>query len=184
MKNDLNAFVTADPNKCIGCRVCEIACAVAHLDKTVKTVGSLNAPLLPRLYLVKTSETTMPVQCRHCEDAPCVKSCPVSAIDRRDNKIMMAEQRCIGCKSCLLACPFGAIELIAVCPDDSSRDYNVVASKCDLCSGKPKGPACVAACPSQALRYVNIAEERKRRQLYAATKAGNFIKEFRAGGGT
>ncbi|MDF2930076.1 MAG: hydrogenase, Fe-only [Anaerospora sp.] len=134
MSRPLNSFVIADAKACIGCRVCEVACAVAHAEKT-------------------------PVQCHHCEDAPCAKCCPAGAIGRQNNKVIINEKTCIGCKSCMIACPFGAIELI-VSPRtlENPELPSVVASKCDLCNNRSKGPACVQACPRQALTHVNLGE--------------------------
>lgn len=173
---DLHSFVMADPQKCIGCRVCEVACAVAHNARTVKTVGDLNALIMPRLYLVQTPEITMPVQCHHCEDAPCAKSCPVAAIGEQHGQIMINEKICIGCKSCMMACPFGAIELIgSFGVEDGNRAFEpseVIASKCDLCGGSGAKAACVAACPQDALQLIDMKKIRKQRRLEAASKMG------------
>lgn len=188
----LNSFVLADPNKCIGCRVCEVACAVAHTEKEIKTVGNMDIPLKSRLYLVKTAEVTMPVQCHHCEDAPCVKSCLILAIKEQGNKIVIDEQNCIGCKSCIIACPFGAIELILSHNEDKmslpelgkgdhkelQNKREVIASKCDLCNKRTKGPACVEACPQEALQYVDVEKERKNRRIEAANRMSGFTREF------
>ena len=188
----LNSFVLADPNKCIGCRVCEVACAVAHTEKEIKTVGNMDIPLKSRLYLVKTAEVTMPVQCHHCEDAPCVKSCLILAIKEQGNKIVIDEQSCIGCKSCIIACPFGAIELILSHIEDKmslpelgkgdhkelQNKQKVIASKCDLCNGRTRGPACVEACPQEALQYVDVEKERKNRRIEAANRMSGFTREF------
>lgn len=183
LSSHLNSFVLADPKKCIGCRVCEVACTVAHMDKEIKTVGNIDFSMKPRLYLVKTPEITMPVQCRHCEDAPCMKSCPVAAIKEQGNKIIIDEKGCIGCKSCMIACPFGAIELI-LSPQEHRQDkqanlhkeQEVVASKCDLCGGG--SPACVDACPCKALQYIDITKERRQRRIEAANKMIGFNQKF------
>ena len=76
MNTQLNSFVVADPGKCIGCKVCEVACAVVHSDVPVTTAGTMVTPIIPKLYVVKTATVTMPIQCRHCEDAPCGNACP------------------------------------------------------------------------------------------------------------
>lgn len=192
MDTKLNSFVVGNPNKCIGCKVCEIACAVAHLDKEVKTAGNFDIPVMPRLYLVKTAEVTMPIQCRHCEDAPCANVCPVSAIAQVDNKILIDKDICVGCKTCMIACPFGAIELMPLYEDGhpvmqmalkSERDGELAdkqvltASKCDLCAGRPEGPACVEACPQKALELISPSDIKKQRNTEAAVKiAASAIK--------
>ncbi|MFQ7118823.1 MAG: 4Fe-4S dicluster domain-containing protein [Intestinibacter sp.] len=114
MKNKLGSFVVADPSKCTGCRACEVACFTSHNanNNVGCTVGTINIPVIPRLYLVKDDAVCMPIQCRHCEDAPCLNTCPVKAISRIDNSVIVDEVKCIGCKTCLLACPFGAIDLL------------------------------------------------------------------------
>ena len=189
----LNSFVLADPNKCIGCKVCEVACAVAHKSEEIKTVGNMDIPVMPRLYLVKTADVTMPIQCHHCEDAPCANICPVSAITQVDNKIIINEDSCIGCKTCMIACPFGAIELATMYKEgkpvlqklltlDSEEELiykqSVVASKCDLCIDRSNGPACIEACPCQALSHVDVKLEKKRRNAQTASKTGATIKNF------
>ena len=71
MKNKLGSFVVADPSKCTGCRACEVACFTSHNanNNVGCTVGTINIPVIPRLYLVKDDAVCMPIQCRHCEEA-------------------------------------------------------------------------------------------------------------------
>ena len=97
----MNRFVIADPKRCIGCFACQAACVENH-----QRVG-LQA--YPRLFVTHTPAGTMPVQCRHCEDAPCASVCPVKAISFKDHSVQLNESLCIGCKMCALACPFGTI---------------------------------------------------------------------------
>ena len=164
MKNKLGAFVVADPNKCTGCRACEVACFATHNanNNVGCTVGTVDIPVIPRLYLVKDDVICMPIQCRHCEDAPCLNTCPVKAISRINNSVIVDEVKCIGCKTCLLACIDGKpVEQRAI--DESNK----IAYKCDLCKDKDK-LACVNACPNQALKLVTPLEDKKAKNIRAA----------------
>ena len=193
MDTKLNSFVIANPQECIGCKVCEIACAVAHLDKDAKTAGNFDIPVMPRLYLVKTAEVVMPIQCRHCEDAPCANVCSALAITQIDNKILIDKNKCVGCKTCMITCPFGAIELMPVYKDEkpvmqlvlkSETEEGLVekqaytASKCDLCADRTEGPACVQACPQKALELIVPQEKKKQRSIDAANKIAASIKSL------
>lgn len=116
--------------------------------------------------MVKNDELSTATLCRQCEDAPCANVCPEGAI-RRENSVWRVDQRrCIGCKSCMVACPYGAMTVMRV-------EEGVQALKCDLCSHRDEGPACVAACPTQVLRCMEpmelerIAAERRQRMALA-----------------
>ena len=184
MRGTLNSFVVANANKCIGCKVCELVCFAVHNknNQVAASVGTIVTPIIPRLYLVRSEGLKMPIQCLHCEDAPCANSCRIGAIKQENNRIVIDENACIGCKTCLLACPFGAIELLPQFEEGEAviqanlkdeGEYGLedkvktVAYKCDLCKEHGK-PACVAACPQQALTLVIPAEEKKRRNRQAA----------------
>lgn len=183
-----SAFVLADPTKCIGCQSCEIACAVAHLGTSVTTAGETKIPFQPRLRVVRTSRVTMPIQCRHCEDAPCANACPVGAIVRQDGVVLVKQERCIGCKTCVLACPFGAMDMVPALengarveqpglkmdtPDGKVPKERYVAHKCDLCIGRPGGPACVEVCLARALTLVRrTAIDQRVRSRRVATASG------------
>lgn len=195
MKNNLNAFVVADPQKCIGCKACEVACFTVHNqdNKVCKTVGSVSLPVIPRLFVVKTPKVTMPVQCRHCEDAPCANSCSISAIRHENDSIIIDEENCIGCKSCIMACPFGAIDLLPKYQDgkeviqlnlmeDGEKGFEettrIVAYKCDLCKDHDKH-ACIAACPQDALRLVVPQEDKKSKNKNAALSLADVLKNYK-----
>ncbi|PKU22368.1 4Fe-4S dicluster domain-containing protein [Telmatospirillum siberiense] len=159
----MNRFVAATPSKCIGCRTCEVACVLAHAgDASVERLSGLT--FMPRLTVVKTRTVSTTVTCHHCEDAPCVNACPSAAISYRDNSVQVDQERCLGCKTCMIACPFGAMNVITV---PATRQFAGVtlaagvkaqAHKCDLCIGRDGGPACVSVCPTKALQAVGRAE--------------------------
>jgi electron transport protein HydN len=101
------------------------------------------------------------VTCHHCDDAPCAGACPTGAISFVQNTVQVNQARCIGCKSCMVACPYGMMDVVAL---PVSRAYAGVrlslgtkaqAHKCDLCIDRAQGPACVGACPTQALHIAN-----------------------------
>lgn len=146
----MNRFIIADTQKCIGCRTCEVACVVSHQqDQDCSTVSARR--FTPRIRVVKSDELSTATLCRQCEDAPCANVCPEGAI-RHEGDVWRVEQRlCIGCKSCMVACPYGAMTVMLT-------DEGVQALKCDLCAHRQTGPACVAACPTQALRCIEPAE--------------------------
>ena len=167
-------FVTADGSKCTGCKACEMACFAAHNHGVGKTVGTISVPVTPKLYLVKGEGICVPIQCKHCEDAPCLNACVKHAISRVNGQVIIDEKKCIGCKDCVMACPFGAITILPIA--DAGNPVcqcgccapQKAASKCDLCIGIEGGPACVRACPNKALRLVNPDEERIAKNLAAA----------------
>jgi hydrogenase-4 component A len=187
----VNRLIVAVAELCKACGACEVACVEVH--------AAVGLQAYPRLHAAKTSQGTMHIQCRHCEDAPCAEVCPVAAITHGDNTIDLNESTCIGCKMCALACPFGAIEAHGSSPQSqqlphhlhdkvataevlpplsSLLDWSVgvrtVAVKCDLCYFRAEGPTCVEVCPTQALRIVDsksLAEavDFKRRQTAELT---------------
>ncbi len=101
--------------------------------------------------------------CRQCEQAPCVKACPQDALEKqRDGTLKRYNMRCIGCKSCVLSCPFGTVypEVIPY-----------LVSQCDYCSGQANGkiPECVNTCPFEAVKYIDV-EENPKENIFAIGK--------------
>lgn len=146
----MNNFVIANPQKCIGCRTCEVACVMAHADKNLLLEPEQNIIFNAKLSVIKTARISAPIQCHHCEDAPCANACPTSAIVNKEGAVYIIEANCIGCKTCAIVCPFGAIDLT----ESNRLESSVVANKCDLCLGREKGPACMEVCPTKALSLV------------------------------
>ncbi|WP_333893341.1 4Fe-4S dicluster domain-containing protein, partial [Atlantibacter subterraneus] len=99
-----------------------------------------------RITVLKQGNIRNAVTCHHCESAPCLRSCPNGALTKNQQSIQLDERKCIGCKSCMLACPFGVMQMVesACGPHDTVTMH---AHKCDLCHQRDAGPACVEQCP-------------------------------------
>jgi carbon-monoxide dehydrogenase iron sulfur subunit len=160
-----NKGIIVEIEKCLACKSCEIACAVAHSRSKVLEEAAQEQPKPQRRVTVQAAgEFAVPLQCRHCEDAPCIAVCPTGAIHREDanGPVLIEQDKCIGCKYCLVVCPFGVIEL--------SRDGKAMV-KCDLCFERAKAgqePACVEACPTKALKFGSEKDLAARRRQRAA----------------
>ena len=131
-----------DLRKCIGCHACTIACKAEHEIPVgvnrcwVKTVEKGSFPETRRFFF--------PVLCNQCEDAPCVRICPTSALfKRRDGIVDLNAGNCIGCRACMEACPY----------DQLFIDPNThTAEKCNFCANRVENkllPACVIVCPTE-----------------------------------
>lgn len=162
-----NFFIYADPQKCMGCKNCEIACALAHAGCDLPTAVTQGLQLQPRNSVVQVDGMVMPIQCRQCEDAPCAHACPTGAIFQEGRFVKINESNCIGCKVCAMVCPFGAIIIAKDVRDkDGYRTKNGKARKCDLCfsrrqDGQEVSCACVEACPTKAIMLVDYESYRK-----------------------
>jgi len=132
---------------CLGCRLCEINCIVKHSKskKIIKAFRTEKGTVQPAIQVEEEGRTSFALQCRHCEDAPCLEACITGAMQRDPvtGAVFCDEDRCVGCWSCLMVCPVGAIR---------QGTAKKAASKCDLCMGEDV-PACVANCPNEALVY-------------------------------
>lgn len=137
-----------DLHRCTGCSACVLACRLEHgwpASAPMRRVVPLNAARHPGgpTYFLSAA-------CHHCEKPACVENCPARALEQRpDGIVMHLESRCLGCRYCEMACPFGAPRF---------DEENGIARKCDFCSsrvdrGEP--PACVGACPTGALRTLD-----------------------------
>lgn len=154
----MNKLVIADPGRCIGCRTCEVACSLAH--SAPDALATLSpASFIPRLKVVKTATVSTPVQCRQCDDAPCAAVCPTGTLVMGNNSVQVIPSRCIGCKSCMIACRFGVIEILPceLLDGQPLGTTHVEAVKCDLCESRGAGPACVEVCPTKAIYVIDSA---------------------------
>jgi carbon-monoxide dehydrogenase iron sulfur subunit len=156
-----------DYEKCTGCRLCELVCAVKH--------DRVSNPIRSRIRVIKweSEGIYVPVSCQQCEDAPCVLGCPAKALTRNQDmgRVEVDYEKCIGCRTCVSVCPFGAMHFVA-------SDRKVI--KCDLCDGDPQ---CVRFCEIEAVRFVETTDlglqkgrEAARRLQIAERKAGNLLE--------
>jgi carbon-monoxide dehydrogenase iron sulfur subunit len=148
--------IVADAAKCMACRACEVACALAHADTDDLFEAIFEKGAKPRIYIETAGTFAVPLQCRHCEDAPCVSVCPSGALRRPSEAepVLIDQQKCIGCAFCVQVCPFGVIRLASCSAADGSGNRTAVI-KCDLCverQAQGLQPACVSSCPVGALR--------------------------------
>jgi anaerobic carbon-monoxide dehydrogenase iron sulfur subunit len=160
-------FLMVNPERCVGCHTCELACAVAHT-----TAGTLfgavmaNESLFPRNRVVQVADVRLPAQCRQCEDAPCVKVCPTGATFRTETYTAVNSNLCIACKLCMMVCPFGAIQTTDIKIGERTKR---AAAKCDLCVDRPGGPACIESCPTDAIS-LTLPKEVMEEALQASSK--------------
>lgn len=160
-------MLLVDVTRCMACHSCEMACAVAH--STAKDlVGALAEEPKPasRVRVESAEGVAVPLQCRHCEDAPCVAICPTAALAKAgtNQPVTVDNERCIGCKFCVMICPFGVISL--------GKGGKAVV-KCDMCVERLEAgekPACVSACPTGALALSSLNEWLKKRRSRAAAE--------------
>lgn len=134
------------PNEkwCIGCHLCEYNCAFANSGESDMVKALKNKPVFPRITVEENNKITYAVSCRHCDDPICVKSCISGALSKADGVIKIDKDKCIGCLTCILVCPYGAV----------SQGKDGIAQKCELCLENSCGePACVKGCPNRALVY-------------------------------
>ena len=139
--------VWVDREKCLGCKTCELQCAVERNSVSKRLAEAVREDPKPaaRVGVFGPTGSSFPIQCRHCQDATCLMACPSGAMQRDAEKgtTFVAQDKCRGCWMCVMSCPFGA-----VIPSAQFK----TAMKCDACMHMEQ-PACVAACPTGALVY-------------------------------
>ncbi len=140
-----------DIGRCTGCGYCELMCSFIHHGE----FNPLKSAIHTNVFIEKSA--AVPVVCYQCEDPWCLKACPAGAISIENEPttgirvVKVNKERCVGCKMCTLACPFGCIVVSDGC-----------AEKCDLCGGYPE---CVRVCRAGAIKFEEagqgIAAKRK-----------------------
>lgn len=141
--------IYVNEDRCLGCKLCEYECIFAGsgLDEMFKLKGRLNE-FIPKIKVEgeEGGNVHFAVNCRHCTNAICVQSCIAGALSKTDGgTVEIDKNKCVGCYTCVLVCPFGAIMPAA---DGKS------AQKCMLCTDNGRDiPNCVEHCPNGAIVF-------------------------------
>lgn len=130
---------------CSGCRACSVACSIVHFGTADDSRGAIQITRDP------VAEFEYQAVCRLCTDPECVAACMAVAltIDRATGRVLFDRDRCVGCAMCVMVCPHNAIV-----PDRRAGK----AILCDQCVGR-EVPACVAACATGAVDFVEVDED-------------------------
>ena len=153
----MSKVLVVDPKKCTNCRLCELSCSL-------KKTGEFN-PVGSRIRVNAFAKDAafIPLACFQCGDAPCVEVCPTGSLSQSDGLVPHDDDTCIGCRMCMLGCPFGVV----------SYDMRLgVITKCDTCDGEPE---CVQFCPTGALTY-------EESDFAETTKGADFARKIAQAG--
>ena len=160
--------IIVDLDRCTGCMTCVIACKQENLTRPAvwwNKILELESEALDRIIYLRHA-------CMHCENPPCLHSCPNEAIYQRpDGIVLIDHEACDGCQTCVSACPYGAIDInpdadyfagrklpFEQAQESHRRQPPDKASKCTLCVHRIEAgqePVCVSGCPSKAMIFGN-----------------------------
>jgi len=149
------------PEKCNGCGDCESACSSRQAAP-----GKSGRSCIRIVTEADDGTFWLPMTCQQCDDPPCRAACPNEAISRDDSlgRVVIDRRKCVGCRMCVSACPFGAMGF-----DERSAK----AFKCDLCGGEPE---CVRACARKALGYDGPHMLQQPQMLHSAAKIVHLMR--------
>ncbi len=135
-------LLAVSPEKCSGCRACEVFCSLSHEGQAIPELSRI------KVWKDETRNTFLPIVCPPCSDRPCVSACPEEGALRlrEDGAVVVEESLCTGCSKCIRACPLGAITFHRL--EGRGKHGKAVVLKCDLCDGDPW---CVRVCAPGAV---------------------------------
>jgi len=159
-------------DRCTGCKTCELYCGVERGSEgktLLKAVQETPAPQ-PRVRVEGSNDASIPLQCRHCAQAPCLDACLSGALarDEKSGLVILRDHLCAGCWTCSAFCPYGVIY-----PSPEKK----IGVKCDRCLHREK-PVCVDVCPTGALELVEL----KKIEELLRDKRRKTAKEMAAAG--
>lgn len=183
-----------DLHRCFGCNACSVACKMANnlpneiWWNRVQTIGGDSVDTAAGTY-PNNQMQHLPINCQHCENPPCTKACPVGATYKReeDGIVIQDYDKCIGCRMCMVACPYNArsfnwkkpeyyVEHAVGDVDAPVHQYNVV-EKCTFCVNRiARGgkPACMALCPGRARYWGDLDDPNS--EVSKAIQGRNTVK--------
>lgn len=175
-----------DATRCIDCRSCMVACSVENKIAMNKTRIWVSGPGVMGQF-PNLKRATMVYHCMHCEEPDCVSACPVGAWTKRpDGPVLYNSQRCIGCRYCMNACPFGVPHF----DWDKGLLDGAFIDKCTMCPQRIDiglEPACVATCPTDALVFgdrEDLLRDAHERLIKFPTRYVNHVYGETENGGT
>ena len=138
--------VYAIEDYCLACHLCEYYYGFSHSGETSIVKAYKNGNPQARIQVEEGAGINFALNCRHCDNPICVKSCITGALTRdEDGVIRVNAEKCVGCWTCVMSCPYGAVV--------RGKGEKTVALKCDLCTESGNTPACVEGCPNRALIF-------------------------------
>jgi len=171
--------MVVDLNRCTGCWTCAVACKAENnvgaglFWLRILTIGGSHQIDVPAGTYPDVAMAYQPTGCFHCDNAPCVKACPVGATFRRDDGIVLVDyDKCIGCRYCMIACPYNnrVFNWQSPVQDPPASVVSVgtqparpkgVVEKCTFCAHRVDAglePRCVVACPAGARFFGDLAD--------------------------
>ncbi len=155
--------LSIDISKCTGCRACEYACSFVHTGAFNRWDSRITISHFLEDFIF------IPSVCTQCEEAYCVKVCPTQALskNRETGVVEFDPNRCIVCKQCIMACPWGSIKL-----NHTGREI----IKCDQCGGDPE---CVKVCQAKALEYIEVEDMVLDKRYRSATRLKSSAMEVK-----
>ncbi|MFO0616427.1 MAG: cyclic nucleotide-binding domain-containing protein [Polyangiaceae bacterium] len=158
------SLLVIDLESCVRCGHCTWSCGALHgTPRLVRRGDKIVTPKASSSSIVENAHLMVPSSCQHCENPACMVDCPTGAISKdASGEVFIREALCTGCGACARACPWDNIQMAerpATAPRPEGSPSPEVAVKCDLCSAYATGPACVEACPTEALHRIEPSSD-------------------------